>query len=301
MRLVLTHLADDVATEPQLTHSADDVKKWAHLAGGRGSDQPCGMAYDADNSKMYVSDTGIDQVFAVQLNNLGMPVGCTSAKTLRLCDHRCCGPGALCFHQGSSTSRARQGTSLYSLASESHGSNDLSARNRIWDQRDLLNPSAEAARKLAALEASSSWHGHAEPPHRRPDVCLFPTRPAVGCAPSASRARHPASSASPPPSPCVGADAWMSRLPHRRRRAGRARPDPLADGAPGLERFTLGAGGASGVLARGRWRPTCAPTCASGRRADMCVARSKTEMCSNADAENESPLLTRRSSSRLKK
>ena len=100
MRLVLTHLADDVATEPRLTHSADDVKKWAHLAGGRGSDGPCGMAYDADNAKLYVSDTGLDQVFAIQLNNLGMPVGCTSFQTLHLHTHRCCGPGALCLHQG---------------------------------------------------------------------------------------------------------------------------------------------------------------------------------------------------------
>ena len=93
LRLVLTHAAD-------LTHSADDVKKWARLAGGRGSDGPCGMAYDADNSKMYVSDTGLDQVFAIQLNNLGMPVFCTSFQTLHLHTHRCCGPGALCLHQG---------------------------------------------------------------------------------------------------------------------------------------------------------------------------------------------------------
>ena len=152
LRLVLTHLADDVATEPQLTHSADDVKKWAHLAGGRGSDGPCGMAYDADNSKLYVSDTGIDQVFAVQLNNLGMPVGCTSAKTLRLCDHRCCGPGALCFHQGR----------LYVACAPRHivifsslpnlGSNDLSARNRIWDQREEADPFGGQPQDLAALD-----------------------------------------------------------------------------------------------------------------------------------------------------
>ena len=145
LRLVLTHAAD-------LMHSADDVKKWAHLAGGRGSDGPCGMAYDADNSKLYVSDTGIDQVFAVQLNNLGMPVGCTSFTTLHLHTHRCCGPGALCLHQGKLyVACAPRNIVVFSSLPDLQSS-DLSARNRIWDQREEADPFGGQPQDLAALD-----------------------------------------------------------------------------------------------------------------------------------------------------
>lgn len=145
LRLVLTHAAD-------LTHSADDVKKWAHLAGGRGSDGPCGMAYDADNSKLYVSDTGLDQIFAIQLNNLGMPVGCTSFKHIHLHTHRSCGPGALCVHQGKLyVACAPRNIVVFSSLPGLQG-NDLSARNRIWDQREEADPFGGQPQDLAALD-----------------------------------------------------------------------------------------------------------------------------------------------------
>lgn len=141
-----------VLTEPQLSRAPDDVKKWAHLAGGRGSDGPCGMAYDAANSKMYVSDTGLDQVFAIQLNNLGMPVRCTSFQTLHLHTHRCCGPGALCLHQGKLyVACAPRNIVVFSSLPDLQSS-DLSARNRIWDQREELDPFGGQPQDLAALD-----------------------------------------------------------------------------------------------------------------------------------------------------
>ena len=109
------------------------------------------MAYDADNSKMYVSDTGLDQVFAIQLNNLGMPVGCTSFQTLHLHTHRCCGPGALCLHQGKLyVACAPRNIVVFSSLPDLQSS-DLSARNRIWDQREEADPFGGQPQDLAAV------------------------------------------------------------------------------------------------------------------------------------------------------
>ena len=160
--------------------------------------------HDVDNSKCTSATRASTKSSRIQLNNLGMPVGCTSAK-LSTCDHRCCGGRAL-LPPGQALRRVRA-KDIVVFSSPDLGGNFLGAQLHLGSARGG-GPFGGQPQDLAALDGELFV---ADTQNHRIVVLACPT--GVGAHPRQA-GTAPASSASPPPSPRA---PRRRRLPHRRR------------------------------------------------------------------------------------